>query len=325
MNTETNSSNEKLSYGLLSIVIPVYNEEDNVVPLTEKIDTALEGYNYEIIYVDDFSTDKTKVNINSMNNERVVLIELRKNYGQSLALAAGFDYASGEFIITLDGDMQNDPDDIPMMLKKTVDEDWDVVTGVRSKRKDNIVRTLPSKVANFMIRRATKLKLQDQGCALKVFRKEIAKDLNLYGEMHRFINLLAHLNGARISEVSVKHHPRQFGKSKYGLGRTVKVINDISLIIFQRKYLQRPMHIFGNYGLFFIAIGLIINMYLLVLKLMGEDIWGRPILILGVTLLLIGIQFFFIGFIADLIMRTYYESQRKRPYRIRKVHTSSKS
>lgn len=319
-NSNTNNISSKQNYGLLSIVIPLYNEEDNVIPLTEKIDTALEGYNYEIIFVDDFSVDKTIANVKEMNNERVILIELRKNYGQSLALAAGIDYASGEFIITLDGDMQNDPEDIPMMLKKLVEEDWDVVTGVRSKRKDNFLRTFPSKIANFMIKKATQLNLKDQGCALKIFRKEIAKDLNLYGEMHRFINLLAHLNGAKISEVSVKHHPRKFGKSKYGLGRTLKVINDILLIIFKRKYLQRPIHLFGNYGLFFIAMGLIINIYLLVKKIFGEDIWGRPILILGVSLLIIGIQFFFFGFIADLIMRTYYESQKKRPYKTRKIH-----
>jgi len=309
-------------FGFLSIVIPVYNEEDNVVPLTEKIDISLEGYDYEIIYIDDFSTDNTKRNIIELNNPRVALIELRKNYGQSLALAAGFDYAKGDYLITLDGDMQNDPSDIPHMLEKAHVEDWDVVTGIRAKRKDNFVRTIPSKVANFLIRRATKLDLKDQGCALKVFRKDIARDLNLYGEMHRFINLLAHLNGAKISQVPVKHHARQFGVSKYGLGRTVKVINDIVLIIFQRKYLQRPMHLFGNFGLFFFFVGLMINGYLLVEKLLGNDIWGRPILILGVLMVFIGIQFFTVGIIADLLMKTYYESQKKRPYTIRKVHLS---
>lgn len=313
---------QKKDFGLLSIVIPMYNEEDNAKPLTEKIDEALDGYDYEIIYVDDFSTDNTKKNIIALNNPRVALIELRKNYGQSLALAAGIDYAKGEYIITLDGDLQNDPSDIPSMLEKAKSEDWDVVTGIRAKRKDNIIRTLPSKIANFLIRRATKLDLKDQGCALKVFQKDIAKDLNLYGEMHRFINLLAHLNGAKIAQVPVKHHARQFGVSKYGLGRTVKVINDIVLIIFQRKYLQRPIHLFGNFGLFFLFIGILINGYLLALKLMGQDIWGRPILILGVLMLFIGIQFFSVGIIADLLMRTYYESQKKRPYRIRKVHVS---
>jgi glycosyltransferase involved in cell wall biosynthesis len=310
-------------YGFLSIVIPVYNEEDNVLPLIEQIDQSLAGYDYEIIFVDDFSTDSTRHNIKVLNLPHVVLIELRKNYGQSLAIAAGFDQAKGDYIITLDGDLQNDPSDIPAMLEKAKIEDWDVVTGIRAKRKDNIFKKLPSKVANFLIRKATKLDLKDQGCALKVFTKETAKGLNLYGEMHRFINLLAYLNGARITQVPVKHHPRKFGKSKYGLGRTIKVINDIVLILFQRKYLQRPIHLFGNFGLFFIALGSMISLYMLVEKLLGNDIWGRPLLLLGVILLVIGIQFFSVGIIADLLMRTYYESQKKRPYSIRKIVTAS--
>lgn len=314
-------SNKK-SYGFISVIVPVYNEEDNVVPLTKQIDDSLKGFDYEIIYIDDFSTDNTKKNVVNMNNPRVVLVELRKNYGQSLALAAGFDQAKGDYIVTLDGDMQNDPSDIPHMIEKAESEDWDVVTGIRAKRKDSFIRTIPSKIANFLIRRATRLDLKDQGCAIKVFKKDIAKDLNLYGEMHRFINLLAHLNGARITQVPVKHHPRIHGQSKYGLGRTVKVINDIILIIFQRKYMQRPVHLFGNFGLFFMFFGLAINFYLLILKLLGQDIWGRPLLIVGVMLVIISLQFFTVGIITDLLMRTYYESQKKRPYTIRKIHVS---
>ncbi|WP_440067824.1 glycosyltransferase family 2 protein [Tenacibaculum discolor] len=314
-------SNKK-SYGFISVIVPVYNEENNVVPLTQQIDDSLEGFDYEIIYVDDFSTDNTKKNVVNMNNPRVILVELRKNYGQSLALAAGFDQAKGDYIVTLDGDMQNDPSDIPHMIEKAETEDWDVVTGIRAKRKDSFIRTIPSKIANFLIRRATRLDLKDQGCAIKVFKKDIAKDLNLYGEMHRFINLLAHLNGARITQTPVKHHPRIHGQSKYGLGRTVKVINDIILIIFQRKYMQRPVHLFGNFGLFFMFFGLAINFYLLILKLLGQDIWGRPLLIVGVMLVIISLQFFTVGIITDLLMRTYYESQKKRPYTIRKIHVS---
>ncbi|XRE42619.1 Glycosyl transferase, family 2 [Tenacibaculum discolor] len=314
-------SNKK-SYGFISVIVPVYNEEDNVVPLTQQIDDNLKGFDYEIIYVDDFSTDNTKKNVVNMNNPRVILVELRKNYGQSLALAAGFDQAKGDYIVTLDGDMQNDPSDIPHMIEKAEAEDWDVVTGIRAKRKDSFIRTIPSKIANFLIRRATRLDLKDQGCAIKVFKKNIAKDLNLYGEMHRFINLLAHLNGARITQIPVKHHPRIHGQSKYGLGRTVKVINDIILIIFQRKYMQRPVHLFGNFGLFFMFFGLAINFYLLILKLLGQDIWGRPLLIVGVMLVIISLQFFTVGIITDLLMRTYYESQKKRPYTIRKIHVS---
>ncbi|WBX74119.1 glycosyltransferase family 2 protein [Tenacibaculum pacificus] len=313
---------DKKDYGFISVIIPVYNEEDNVIPLTEGITNSLKGFNYEIIFIDDFSTDNTKKKINDMKNPNVALIELRKNYGQSLALAAGFDYAKGDYVVTLDGDMQNDPSDIVHMIDKAHSEDWDVVTGIRAKRKDSIFKTFPSKIANFLIRRATRLDLKDQGCAIKVFKKDIAKGLNLYGEMHRFINLLAHLNGARIAQVPVKHHARMHGVSKYGLGRTIKVINDIVLIIFQRKYLQRPIHLFGNFGLFFMFIGLGINFYLLILKLLGQDIWGRPLLIAGVIFVVISIQFFTVGIIADLLMRTYYESQSKRPYTIRKIHLS---
>ncbi|GAB1857020.1 glycosyltransferase family 2 protein [Flavobacteriaceae bacterium MHTCC 0001] len=309
----------KRDYGYLSVIIPVYNEEDNVALLTSSIDKSLEGFAYEIIYIDDFSTDSTRLRILNMNLPHVVLIELKQNYGQSLALLAGIDYAKGDYLITLDGDLQNDPADIPSMLEKAKKEDWDVVTGIRVKRKDNILRTLPSRIANFMIRKATKLDLKDQGCALKIFTSETAKGLNLYGEMHRFINLLAFLNGARITQVPVNHKPRQFGKSKYGLGRTFKVINDLILILFQRKYLQKPMHLFGNLGLVSFSLGALINIYLLIEKLSGADIWGRPILILGVMLVLIGLQFFTIGIITDLLMRTYFESQNKRPYSIRKI------
>jgi glycosyltransferase involved in cell wall biosynthesis len=309
-------------FGFLSIVIPVYNEEDNILPLIEQIDHSLRGYAYEIIFVDDFSTDGTRYNVTKLKLPHVTLIELRQNYGQSLAIAAGIDQAKGNYIITMDGDLQNDPADIPAMLEKAYREDWDVVTGIRVKRKDTIVRTFPSKVANFLIRKATKLDLKDQGCALKVFTKETAKELNLYGEMHRFMNLLAYLNGARIAQVPVKHHARKHGKSKYGLGRTIKVINDVILILFQRKYLQKPIHLFGNFGLFFMATGSIISLYLLVEKLMGNDIWGRPLLLIGVIFLVIGIQFFSVGIIADMLMRTYYESQMKRPYSIRKIVTA---
>ncbi|WP_224483625.1 glycosyltransferase family 2 protein [Robertkochia aurantiaca] len=303
----------------LSIVIPVYNEEESVTPLTEKIEESLKDYRYQLIYIDDFSTDNTRQVIKEMNHPNVHLIELKKNYGQSLALAAGIDYAEGDFIITMDGDLQNDPADIPKMVDIAAKGDWDVVTGVRKNRKDSYLKTIPSKIANFIIRKATKLNLKDQGCALKVFSSETAKELNLYGEMHRFINLLAFLNGARIKEVDVNHHHRQFGHSKYGLGRTFKVLNDLLLIIFQRKHMQKPMYLFGNIGLIFFLLGAIINVYLLVVKLMGNEIGDRPLLILGVLFVIVGIQFITVGVVTDLLMRTYFESQRKRPYRVRNI------
>jgi len=304
---------------LLSIVVPLYNEEENVILLTEAIEEALKTYRYEIIYIDDFSTDNTRNEVKKLKNDHVVLIEMKKNYGQSSALQAGIDYAKGDYIITMDGDLQNDPTDIPMMLEKLQKEDWDVVTGIRDKRKDSFIRTFPSKVANLIIRKTTKLDIQDHGCALKVFTKETAKELNLYGELHRFITLMAHSNGARISEVKVKHHPRRFGKSKYGLGRTTKVVNDLLLILFQQKYLQKPIYLFGNIGIFLFVAGTLISIYLVFEKIMGHDIGTRPLLSLAVLLILVGIQLFTIGIVIDLLMKTYYESQDKKPYYIRKI------
>lgn len=309
---------------LLSIVVPVFNEEGNVNLLTQGIDKGLVGYKYEIIYIDDCSTDKTRMEIKEMNHDKVVLVELRKNYGQSSAIAAGIDIAKGDYIITMDGDLQNDPSDLPAMLDKLIAEDLDMITGIRQKRQDSFIRTLPSKIANFIIRKTTGLYITDHGCAIKIFTRETAKGLKLYGEMHRFISLVTFMNGARISEMPVKHHARQFGVSKYGLGRTFKVINDLLLILFQRKYLQKPIYLFGNIGLVFFAIGMLINTYLIALKIMGEDIGGRPLLILGVILVVMSIQFFTVGIIIDLLMKTYYESQDKRPYNLRKVTTFGK-
>ncbi|MCB0398170.1 MAG: glycosyltransferase family 2 protein [Winogradskyella sp.] len=303
----------------LSLVIPLYNEEENIEPLLHNINKALENYHFEIILVDDFSTDKTVNTIKDLNHSKVRLIELRKNYGQSSALAAGIDNAKGEYIITLDGDLQNDPNDIPTMIQKLDDENWDVIVGIRNHRKDSFLKKLPSKIANFLIRKATKLNIKDHGCALKVFKKNIAKELNLYGEMHRFIGLLAYLNGARVSEISVNHNRRIHGKSKYGLSRTFKVINDILLILFQRNYLQKPLYLLGNLGILFFIIGAAINIYLLVEKILGNDIGDRPLLILGVLLLLVGVQLFTTGIAIDLQMRTYYETQNTRPYKIREI------
>ena len=312
MNTVTQS--------LLSIVVPLYNEQDNVVLLTTKIHESLQGYSYQIVYVDDFSTDNTRNVVKEMNDPLVHLIELKKNYGQSLALAAGIDYAEGEYIITMDGDLQNDPSDIPNMLTYAVSEEYDVVTGIRQKRKDSLVKKIPSKIANFLVRRVTKLDIKDNGCALKVFTKDIAKGLNLYGEMHRFFTLLAHLEGAQIKQVPVKHHARHAGVSKYGLERVFKVVADMMLLLFIRKYFQRPIHLFGIFGVLLIILGVFINIYLLIVKLgFGEDIGSRPLLIFGMMFILGGIQLFTIGIVMELLIRTYYESQQKRPYRVKKV------
>lgn len=303
-----------------SVVVTVYNERENIRPLVEQINAALKGEDYEIIYVDDGSTDGTLEELYSLDDPRLVVVEFRKNYGQSLALMAGIDMARGEFIVTMDGDLQNDPSDIPNMHRVLLEEKVDLVVGERVNRKDNaLIRKLPSRIANYIIRQSSGVHLRDYGCALKIFRAEIAKDLGIYGELHRFVTVLASLEGARISQVPVKHHARQFGKSKYGLGRTFKVVSDLILMLFLKKYLARPMHLFGQTGLALFGVGALINVYLLIIKIMGNEIWGRPLLILGMLLILGGIQLITIGLILEMQMRTYYESQEKKPYRVRKI------
>ena len=302
-----------------SLVIPMFNEEGNAGLLIDKIRNAMTGFRYELILIDDASSDGTVKEIKEKNDPNVVLIELKKNYGQSSAMMAGFDYASGDYVITLDGDLQNDPTDIPAMVELLENGNYDLVVGKRQKRKDSSIRTIPSKIANFIIKKTTKLNISDQGCALKVFTKDTAKELNLYGENHRFISLMAHLNGAKIAEMPVKQHARQFGVSKYGMNRTFKVINDLLLVLFNQKYLSKPIYLFGNIGLITFSIGVLINIYLLIIKILGYDIGGRPLLILGVLLIFIGIQFFTTGIIIDMLMKTYYESQDKRPFNIRNI------
>jgi glycosyltransferase involved in cell wall biosynthesis len=304
----------------LSVVVCVYNEEENIKPQVERIAEALEGYEYEMVFVDDGSKDKTLQELYSITHPRLRMVELKKNYGQSLALMAGIDYAQGEYIATMDGDLQNDPSDLPRMLKIAEEEGFDMVAGNRANRKDGMVlRKIPSQIANYIIRGTTDVHLKDYGCALKVLKADLAKDLGLYGELHRFVPVLAHLEGAKITQVDVKHHARQFGKSKYGLSRTFKVMSDLLLMLFFKKYMQKPMHLFGNVGVFLFISGLLINLYLLIVKIMGYDIWGRPILILGMMLLLGGIQFITIGIVVEIQMRTYFESQQKKPYKVRKV------
>jgi len=305
----------------LSVVITVMNEQDNIKPLLEGVRPALIGIDYEIVLVDDGSTDKTKQQVLNYSDDRTMLIELRKNYGQSTAMTAGIDYSTGRYIALLDGDLQNDPSDIPPMLDLLKREDWDVVAGNRKDRKDGfILRKIPSKIANSLIRRMTGVYIKDYGCTLKVFRREIAEELNLYGELHRFIPVLAKMQGAKITQVDVRHHPRQFGKSKYGINRTFRVISDLVLMVFFRRYIQKPMHLFGTIGFISLGLGVIINLYLLVWKILGHDIWNRPILILGMILLLGGIQLITIGILAEISVRTYFESQNKKTYNVRKVY-----
>jgi glycosyltransferase involved in cell wall biosynthesis len=304
----------------ISAVVTVYNEEPNIKPLVEQLTAALAGLEYEIIYVDDGSTDGTLRELYSLSHPRLKVVELRKNYGQSSALMAGIEAAEGEFVSTMDGDLQNDPADIPAMLKIAEEEDLDMVAGERANRQDGMVlRKIPSKIANYIIRNTSGVHLRDYGCALRVFRTDLAKDLRIYGELHRFIPVLAYQEGARIKQIPVKHHARKYGTSKYGLGRTFKVISDLLLMLFFKRYMQKPMHLFGNTGVLLFGIGLLINFYLGILKILGQDIWGKPVLILGLMLVLAGIQFITIGIVVEIQMRTYFESQKKRPYRIRKI------
>ncbi|MNZ75905.1 Undecaprenyl-phosphate 4-deoxy-4-formamido-L-arabinose transferase [compost metagenome] len=304
----------------LSVVITVMNEEENIKPLVEALTNSLEGIDYEVVFVDDGSTDRTRKEITANANHRIKLVELRKNYGQSTAMTAGIDNSGGRYIAMLDGDLQNDPSDIPPMLEKLKTEDWDVVAGERKNRKDGMfLRKIPSQLANAFIRSMTGVHIKDYGCTLKVFKREIAEDLGIYGELHRFIPVLAKLQGATITQVQVKHHPRKFGKSKYGIDRTFKVLSDLILMVFFRKYLQKPMHLFGTIGCISAFIGVLINCYLLFLKIMGHDIWGKPLLIAGIILFIGGIQFITIGILSEISIRTYYESQNKKTYQIRRI------
>ena len=228
----------------LSLVVCVFNEEPNINPLSDQIKNALKGIDFEAIMVDDGSTDGTRSKILGINDERFVLVELKRNYGQSSALQAGIDYATGEYIALLDGDLQNDPADIPHMLQLMEDEGWDMVAGVRANRKDGMfLRKIPSKIANYMIRKSTGTTMKDLGCTLKIFTNETIKSIHIYGELHRYIPVLVTQEGAtRITQVEVNHRPRQHGTSKYNLSRTTKVLSDLFLMLFLKNYIQRPMH-----------------------------------------------------------------------------------
>ncbi len=309
----------------LSLVICVWNEEQNIKPLSEQIKSALNDYEFEAIFVDDGSTDNTRREIKKINDDRFILVELKRNYGQSSALQAGIDQAEGEFVVLLDGDLQNDPADIPMMLKMMEEDEWEMVAGVRANRKDGMfLRKVPSKIANYMIRKSTGIHMKDLGCTLKIFTKETIKSIHIYGELHRYIPALITFEGAtKITQVDVNHRSREFGESKYNLSRTTRVMSDLILMVFFKKYLQRPMHFFGTIGIATFGIGVLINFYMLILKVLGHDIWGKPLLLLGILLVMGGIQFVTIGIIAELQMRTYFESQNKKPYRVKRVDVAT--
>ncbi len=306
----------------ISIVICVYNEEGNVELLVEKLRNSLKNLPYELIFVDDGSTDKTLSKLSLLKEADMRIIEFRRNYGQSAALAAGIEFAKGEWIVTMDGDLQNDPSDIPRMLDLAKMKHLDLLAGIRQNRKDGfLLRKIPSKIANFLIRNASGVHLSDYGCTLKVMKADLAKHLGIYGELHRFIPILADLEGARMDETPVLHHPRPTGKSKYGINRTMRVMSDLLLILYLKKFRHKPMHLFGGWGVLMTLIGSMILLYLLGEKIAGHDIWGRPILILATILVVTGFQLIVLGILSEMQLRTYYESQGKKVYRIRKIHS----
>lgn len=312
----------------VSVVVPIHNEVESLPILVAKIADSLKetALTYEIVCVDDGSRDGSTELLQTLARERNDLraVILRRNYGQTAAMSAGFNYATGKVLITMDGDLQNDPSDISMLIEK-LNEGFDLVSGWRKARQDAaLTRLLPSKIANWLIGRVTGVKLHDYGCSLKAYRSELVADMNLYGELHRFLPALAFIEGARITEVPVRHHARQFGHSKYGLGRTFRVLMDLFTIAFMKKFLTRPMHVFGLVGLIVMLLGLGLGIYLTILKLgLGQSIGDRPLLILSVVLFLTGVQLFSFGLLAEMAMRTYHESQGRPIYRVRDVVDSS--
>ncbi len=306
----------------LSIIIPLLNEEESVIELHRQVNSVLKtlGRSYEIICVDDGSTDKTAALLSGLNDPNLVIIRLRRRFGQTAAMSAGLDHAQGEVIIMMDGDLQNDPQDIPRLLDK-MQEGYDIVSGWRKNRKDAFIsRTLPSRIANWLIGFMTGVKLHDYGCSLKAYHRDVMKDLKLYGEMHRFIPALASWYGANVAEIPVTHHPRQFGKSKYSITRVTRVVLDLLTVKFLLSFITKPLQIFGIFGLSSFSIGTLICLYLSFLKLvLQHQIGNRPLLWLGVLLIIVGIQLIIFGLLAEMLARTYFESQSKKIYAIREV------
>lgn len=310
---------------MISIVIPIHNEEPAILPLYDRLTSVLETMQrpYEILFIDDASNDRSFDLLANLveTDGRLKVIRLRRNFGQTAALAAGFDEAQGEVIISLDGDLQHDPEDIPALLAK-IDEGYDIASGWRKNRLDNAVtRKVPSRIANWLMSKVSGVKLRDFGTTFKAYRSEILKDINLYGELHRFIPALASFYGARVVEVPIRNIPRSAGASHYGLSRTFRVLFDIITIRFLLRYLTRPMHLFGMLGLAGVLCGGLILTYLTLYKLTGHEIVMQhgPLLIAGALLFLTGVMLFSTGFLGEMLMRTYFESQGRRIYAIREI------
>ncbi len=308
----------------ISVVIPVYNEEENVAESYSEITGVLSkmGREYELIYIDDGSRDRTVNNLLAVAGEdpSVRIVKFRRNFGQTAAMAAGLDYSRYEIVVTLDGDLQNDPAEIPKMVAK-LEEGYDMVAGWRKNRQDRVLsRKIPSRIANWLISKSTKVQLHDYGCTLKVMTSDVAKGIRLYGEMHRFIPALADELGAKIVEMPVNHRARKFGTSKYGISRTVRVVLDLITVKFLLGYSKRPIHLFGLGGMLTGMLGALILGVMTYQRFVFEIPMGnRPMMILGVMLIIIGLQFLCFGLLAEVLARTYYESQRKTVYAVREV------
>ncbi|MBA7508054.1 Dodecaprenyl-phosphate galacturonate synthase [subsurface metagenome] len=311
----------------ISVVVPLLNEQDNIGPLYEQItQTLTDVYDYEIIFIDDGSSDNSFDILAKLQktDAAIRVICFRKNFGQTAALSAGFAHARGKVIVAIDADLQNDPADIPKMIAR-LDEGFDVVSGWRKERHDNAVtRLLPSKIANWLISRITGVKLHDYGCTLKVYRREVLEEIKLYGEMHRFIPALASWSGARIAEMPVNHRPRTTGKTKYGLGRTLKVILDLITVKFLGSFSTKPIYIFGGLGLAS-AIGAIASGWIVLYQKIAHNFAmnRNPLLVLSALLITTTIQFILMGLLAELLIRTYHESQNRPTYVIKEILESS--
>lgn len=313
---------EELVY--LTVVIPIYNEKQNISYLYDNLNNILPGIGkkYEVILIDDGSTDgsfKELLKIHEQN-KNYKIIRFRKNFGQTPAMSAGFDYANGEVIVTLDADLQNDPKDIPALLDK-INEGYDIISGWRINRQDKAIsRRLPSKIANWLIARLTGVKIHDYGCTLKAYRSDVVKNIELYGEMHRYIPAVASWMGINVAEVPVHHHPRKYGKSKYGISRTIRVILDIITIKYLLSYSQKPIQIFGLIGLLTGTTGIIITVYLIIMRLFfNMPLSTRPLFTLSIFMIFIGVQLITMGILAELIMRTYHETSGKPTYAVRDI------
>lgn len=313
---------------LISVVIPLYNEEESIPHLCSALTAALQRYGkpYEIIVVDDGSKDRSFELLaeQTQRDRHLIVIQLRRNFGQTAAFAAGFNNARGDVVITMDADLQNDPDDIPLLMEK-IDEGYDIVSGWRKDRQDRFLdRRLPSMIANRLISNVTDVRLHDYGCSLKAYRRDVLQHVRLYGELHRFIPALASQVGGTVTEVPVNHRSRQYGRSKYGISRAVRVALDLITVWFLGGYSTRPIHVFGTLGLISAAGGFVIGLYLTFLKLgLGQSIGTRPMLQLAVLLVVIGVQLITMGLLGEMMTRTYFESQDKPIYVVRQVISNS--